>query len=70
VGETTLLQRCYDVSEGQTREREIQALVEAADETGIENCLLLTMDTRETFATEGVEITLLPAWQWCLGENG
>ena len=65
----TLIQVCADLSNLQTRERELRGLVQAAKafhDLPDNQLLLLTMDEKGTQAFAGRHITCLPVWEWLL----
>ena len=57
-----LIQVSYDMSDVKTRNREFSALLDAREETGIEDCSVVTWDE------EGEErgVCIVPAWKWFL----
>lgn len=63
-----LIQVSFDVSDPDTKKREIRALLKASDELKCKNLLVLTHDfeateTAEWFGTKGT-IQFLPLWKW------
>lgn len=64
----SLIQVTWDMSDDDTRRREINGLLEAAKVTGCIDLLIVTADTRETINLEnGVTINVVPVWRWLLG---
>ncbi|MDO9556170.1 MAG: ATP-binding protein [Coriobacteriia bacterium] len=64
---TQLLQICADLSRADTREREVCALEEAMNETGLSESTIVTMhDAEDVNIADGV-IHVVPAWAWMLG---
>lgn len=62
-----LIQVTWDMSDEQTRRREINGLLEAAQVTGCNNMMVITADTAEEITLEnGGVIKIVPAWQWLL----
>jgi hypothetical protein len=61
-----LIQVCYDLSDPETRRRELRALKEASSETKVERCVLVTMNTEEEYREENFEVEIIPAWKWFL----
>jgi len=68
-GRRHIIQAAADISNAETREREIRALVEAGrNEKGVE-LLLLNLSEESTVTREGLTIEILPAWKWLLDYN-
>lgn len=61
-----LIQVSYDISKPKTRQRELDALVVAADELKCENLTLITWDTDETVNHKGKNITVVSVNNWFL----
>ena len=59
-----LIQVSYDITNPRTLKRELDALIEAADELNCENLLLITWDKEEVIKKNELEIKLLPASKW------
>ena len=52
----------------ETRQREINGLIEASDATGCRNLFIITADTDEEIRlSDNRIINVLPAWRWLLG---
>ncbi len=64
-----LYQVCLDLTVEKTRNREINALVQASDETGCRDLFLITDTERHTIEKEGRKIHILPAYEWLLGDS-
>jgi predicted AAA+ superfamily ATPase len=64
-----LVQACAHLSEPQTREREVRALVEAMDETGLDHAEIVTLREEETVKTDAGTIRVVPAWRWMLEDR-
>jgi len=58
----TAIQVCFDLSNAETRSRELEGLNAAREELGAERLLILTEDEEKTEA--GIEI--MPLWKWSL----
>jgi len=59
-----LIQVCYDMSQPQTRKREIQSLFASMNELNLEQGLILT-NNEEGFVDEPTgKITIQPVWKW------
>ena len=56
----TLIQVCYDISNGDTRRRECEALHEASGELGCKKQMVITWDYEETEK----EISFIPLWKY------
>ena len=54
-----LIQVCYDMSSEKTRKRELDALVEAAEELHCDNLLVITNSQEEKIEWKDKEITTL-----------
>ena len=66
---TKLVQVCWDMSDANTREREIGGLLDAAAMTGCKRLLIITRDVEEVVVENGYRIEILPAWKWLLTKN-
>ncbi len=63
----SLLQVTWDMSDEETRRREINGLVEAAEATGCKNLYIITAEQQEEIKLEnGVSIHVIPVWRWLL----
>lgn len=65
-GEIQLIQVSVEMSQETTRRREIDALVEASSELGLEKATIVTFDMQESVEIDGLEIEILPFWKWAL----
>jgi hypothetical protein len=61
-----LVQACADLSQPQTRDREVRALVEAMTETGLDRGEIVTLREEGTVKTDAGTIRIVPAWRWLL----
>lgn len=61
-----LIQVSYDISRPKTRQRELDALVIAADELKCGNLTLITWDTDESVTHKGKNITIVSSRHWFL----
>lgn len=62
-----LIQVTWNMADEETRRREINGLVEAADVTGCDNLLIITADSNEEIKLDsGAVIHVVPAWRWLL----
>lgn len=48
------------------REREIEGLLEAMENFGLDEGVILTEDSRETLEVDGKQVNILPVWYWLL----
>lgn len=62
-----LIQVTWNMEDPETRKREINGLLEAAEYTGCRNLYIITSDTTEEIPLEdGRVINVVPAWRWLL----
>ena len=59
-----LIQVCYDISSEKTRKREMDALVEAAEELYCDNLLVITNSQKEKIEWKSKEITILKVFDF------
>lgn len=59
-----LINVAYDISNLETRNRELNGLVEGMLRLGVQEALLLTADVEETVTTTAGRISILPLWKW------
>lgn len=68
-----LIQVCYDISDLDTKKRELKALVKASEELKCKNLLVITFDYEgeETFEWFGTrrKVKFMPVWKWLLNEK-
>lgn len=63
----SLIQVTWDMSDAETRRREVDGLLEASAATGCRNLYIITADKAEEIELEsGVKIHVIPAWRWLL----
>ena len=63
----SLYQVCWDISDPQTRNREIRGLLEASKITDCKNLYIITSEQQEDILIEdNITIHVLPAWKWLL----
>jgi len=65
-----LIQVCYDISNFETRDREIRSLLLASKEFSCDNLLILTMSEEEELKVGNRKISILPVWKWLLKNRG
>lgn len=61
-----LIQVCYDINDGKTKEREMSALIEASGELRCNNLMIVTYDTDGIETYSGKSIYLKPIWKLLL----
>ena len=54
------------MSDENTREREINGILEASIATGCDDLLIITKDEETVIAQENKQINVVPAWKWLL----
>ena len=65
----SLIQVTWTLNDEETRSREINGLVEAAEATGCRKLFIITADTSEDISLDnGMIIHVIPAWRWLLGK--
>ena len=62
-----LIQVCYDISNYETKEREIKALLKASKELKCKNLFCITWDFEGEEKIERKKIKFVPLWKWLLG---
>ncbi|MCD4769922.1 MAG: ATP-binding protein [Bacteroidales bacterium] len=63
-----LIQVSYSVSDIETKQREIAALLAAMKELNIQNATIITYDEEETVEVEKNLIQFIPVWKWLLSK--
>lgn len=61
-----LIQSCFDLSNFQTKEREIKSLLQASDELSCENLLLINNEEEKEEKIGKKTIKFVPLWKWLL----
>lgn len=64
-----LIQVCYRLSDPETKERELSALVKAARLKDCRELLVITHDEQDEVRRDGLTVRVRPAWRWALGET-
>ena len=59
-----LIQVCYDISSPKARKREIDSLIECAEELKVNRLLIITWDQDETLEKEGYTIEVISVRNW------
>lgn len=70
VGEahvSELIQVCADLSDAQTRARELRGLEEAMAELETTHATIVTLHEHERVSLSGGSVDVVPAWRWFLG---
>jgi len=65
----TIMQVCQDLSEPETKEREVKSLIKACKELKLKEGLILTENTEREEKVEGIKITFKTIWKWLLEEK-
>ena len=63
-----LIQICYDMSNKKTENREIDAIMECAEELNCNNLLIITWDQENVVQRGDYDIQILPYYKWCLNK--
>lgn len=63
---TRLIQVSYRMNDEETRKREVDGLLEAAQTTGCRELIIVTMDMETEWQEQDMVIRMLPAWKWML----
>lgn len=61
---TRAIQVTYDMSDEDTRHREIKGLVSACKQFGLKNGLIVTYDSEEETRHDGIAISIIPFYKW------
>lgn len=61
-----LIQVCYDISDIETKEREVNSLLKAGRELKCRNLLIITWDYEAKEKIKGKRIEFVPLWKWLL----
>lgn len=63
-----LIQVTWDMSDEETRKREIDGLLEAARVTGCDKLSIITNDEESEIIEDGITIKVIPVWKWLLSK--
>lgn len=63
---TQLIQVTWDMTDEDTRQREIGGLIEASRHTDCTNLTIITNDEENEITEDGITIKIIPAWKWLL----
>ena len=61
-----LFQVTWDMTDENTREREVNGILEASQITGCDKLFVITKEEECLMEVEGKQIQVLPAWKWLL----
>lgn len=64
-GAAEAIQVTYDMSDEETKKREIKGLLNACKVFSLSKGLIVTYDSEEMFQSDGIEIELVPFFKWC-----
>jgi predicted AAA+ superfamily ATPase len=64
-----LIQCCFDITDYQTKEKEIKSLLRASEELKSENLLVITSEYEGEEKIKSQKIKFIPLWKWLLLEN-
>ena len=62
-----LIQVCWDISDANTKKRELRALLKAMEEFKLETGIIITEDYEYEEAVEGKIVQYIPLRKWLLG---
>lgn len=63
---TQLIQVCYDITDYDTKKREIKALLKASEALHCKNILIITEDIEGVERIQNKKIVYIPLWKWLL----
>jgi len=66
TGEVALYQVALHLRDESTRKREIRALTDAMEETGLKHSVIITLEQEEVLPTPFGRIDIHPAWQFAM----
>lgn len=62
---TDVIQVTQDISDQQTREREMKGLLQAAQKFSLKKGIIITLDQNEELDIGGIQVNVIPAWKYC-----
>ena len=68
INRSQLIQVSWSIADPKTKEREVNALIKASQETTIVNCWILTHSETETIQANQLTIRVIPIYQWLLNQ--
>jgi predicted AAA+ superfamily ATPase len=60
------IQVCYSLKDVETREREVNALLQMAKHIEVKKMMIITKDEEETILESERKIEVLPVWKWLI----
>ena len=63
-----LVNVCYDLSNAETKTREINSLLEAMQQHKTNNATLITMEMEELVSIDNKSINIIPLWKWLIDQ--
>ncbi len=63
---TQAIQVTYDMSDEDTKNREIKGLVTACKKFKLTNGTIISYDNQDEFLQDGIEISIIPFYKWCI----
>jgi len=63
---TEVIQVCLNLSEPNTKKREVDGLLEAMNKYKLDNGLILTFEQEDKIKISNKEIVIMPVWKWLL----
>lgn len=66
---TRLIQVTYTLHDEETRQRELDGILEAAHATSCPDLLILTLEEEEDIVQDDCTIRVLPVWKWMLSQK-
>ncbi|MEQ1665611.1 MAG: ATP-binding protein, partial [Bdellovibrionales bacterium] len=64
-----LIQVCWSTHDLKTKNREIAAFAKAAKKLNCQKCTLITFNEEANVSADGLNIHIIPAWQWLLTKS-
>ena len=59
---------CYDLSNAETKTRELNSLLEAMQQHNTGNATLITMEMEELITIDNKSINIIPLWKWLIDQ--
>ena len=63
-----LVNVCYDLSNAETKAREINSLMEAMQHYNTSHATLITMEMEELISIDNKNINIIPLWKWLIDQ--
>ena len=64
--EKIVIQVSYQISNPETRKREVKGLTDAMKEFNVKTGTIITFDTEDVLTVNNFTINVIPAWKWLL----